>query len=65
MCPSSALSAALAVAGGAEAQVVAAVLVFRILTFALQIPLGALAYLYWSHSAAGRRSIEPEGAPAS
>jgi putative heme transporter len=41
------LTAALVAAGGDRAQVVAAVLVYRALTFLLQIPLGGLAYLVW------------------
>ena len=41
------LSAALVVAGGQEAQVVAAVLVFRILTFVLPIPIGAFTWWLW------------------
>jgi uncharacterized protein (TIRG00374 family) len=41
------LSAALVLAGGEEAQVVAAVLVFRILTFVLPIPIGAFTWWYW------------------
>ncbi|MGH2755809.1 MAG: lysylphosphatidylglycerol synthase transmembrane domain-containing protein [Actinomycetota bacterium] len=49
------LTAALVVAGGAEDQVVAAVLVFRMLTYLVQIPFGALTYLYWSHNRSWRR----------
>ena len=45
------LAAALVVAGGDEAQVVAAVLVFRILTLVLPIPLGALTWWLWRRSA--------------
>jgi putative heme transporter len=41
------LAAALVLAGGEEAQVVAAVLVFRILTFVLPIPIGALTWWLW------------------
>lgn len=41
------MAAALVLAGGPEAQVVAAVLLFRVLTYALQVPLGALAWLVW------------------
>jgi len=44
------LAAALVVAGGDEAQVVAAVLVFRILTLVLPIPLGALTWWLWRRS---------------
>jgi uncharacterized protein (TIRG00374 family) len=48
------LSAALAYAGGPRAEVVAAVLVFRALTYLVQIPFGAVTYLYWRHSARWR-----------
>lgn len=44
------LTAALAYAGGPRAEVVAAVLVFRALTYLVQIPFGAITYLYWRHS---------------
>lgn len=55
------LSAALAYAGGPRAEVVAAVLVFRLLTFLIQIPFGAVTYSYWQH---GTRWRETEGKPA-
>jgi uncharacterized protein (TIRG00374 family) len=42
-----ALTAALVVAGGDQAQVVAAVLVFRGLTYLLPVPFGALTYVMW------------------
>jgi putative heme transporter len=48
------LAAALVLAGGAKAQVVAAVLVFRVLTFLLPIPIGAVTYWLWRR-AEGRR----------
>ncbi|MEA2460734.1 MAG: putative heme transporter, partial [Actinomycetota bacterium] len=41
------LTAALVTAGGDEAAVVAAVLVYRALTYLLPIPIGALMYLKW------------------
>jgi uncharacterized membrane protein YbhN (UPF0104 family) len=41
------LSAALVVAGGSEAPVVAAVLVYRTLTYALQIPIGLACWIIW------------------
>jgi uncharacterized protein (TIRG00374 family) len=44
------LSAALVYAGGPRVEVVAAVLVFRALTYLVQIPFGALTYAYWQHS---------------
>jgi uncharacterized membrane protein YbhN (UPF0104 family) len=50
------LSASLAVAGGARAHVVAAVLLFRALTFFIQIPIGLLAYLYWRHADSARNA---------
>ena len=53
------LSAALVYAGGPRAEVVAAVLVFRALTFLIQIPFGALTCFYWQHSSRWRRSPRP------
>ena len=41
------MSAALVVAGGSEAPVVAAVLVYRTLTYALQIPIGLACWIIW------------------
>jgi uncharacterized protein (TIRG00374 family) len=49
------LSAALARAGGVEAEVVAAVLIYRAITYVLPIPLGAAAYLKWRRGADARR----------
>jgi putative heme transporter len=43
-------AAALTFAGGREAPVVAAVLLFRVLTYALQVPLGALSWVVWRRS---------------
>jgi putative heme transporter len=51
------LTAALIAAGGAEAEVVAAVLIFRVLTFVLPIPLGLIAYLYWRKGAGARARV--------
>jgi len=48
------LTAALAGAGGDREQVVAAVLVFRALTWLLPIPIGAATYLGWRASQAAR-----------
>jgi len=45
------LAAALVLAGGEKAPVVAAVLVFRVLTFLLPIPIGALTWWLWRRSA--------------
>ncbi len=41
---------AVGVSSGTEAGIVAAVLVFRALTYVVPIPLGALSYLYWRRS---------------
>ena len=50
----------LVAAGGVRAQVTAAVLVYRVLTWALPILVGVVCYLWWR-----RRSIaHPEAAPS-
>jgi putative heme transporter len=54
-----ALVAGLVAAGGDRVEVVAAVLVFRALTYVLPIPLGLAAWLFWRRSHAWRR---PAGA---
>jgi uncharacterized protein (TIRG00374 family) len=41
------LTAALVVAGGEESLVVAAVLIYRALSYLLQVPLGLVAYAIW------------------
>ena len=46
-----------------RAQVTAATLLFRTLTYGIQIPLGALTYLIWQHKRSWRRSSSPEAAP--
>ena len=51
------LTAALVAAGGNEAKVVAAVLVFRALTYVLPIPLGGLGYLAWRRGRKQRRAV--------
>ena len=56
-----ALAAGLVHAGGAEAQVVAAVLVFRTLTYLLPVPLGLIAYVFWQRDRSWRRA--PGAAP--
>lgn len=56
------LTAALVAAGGNEAKVVAAVLVFRAVTFVLPIPLGGLAYLKWTRGKERRRAAAAEAA---
>ena len=57
------LSAALVVAGGEKSLVVAAVLVFRALTFLVQIPIGAVTYMVWRRSLK-RRARPPVPAPS-
>ena len=41
------MTAALVVAGGEESLVVAAVLIYRALSYVLQVPLGLVAYVIW------------------
>ena len=57
------LTAALVVAGGEEASVVAGVLVYRALTYLLPIPLVALDYLWWRRRG-GQRPATAEGSKA-
>ncbi|MGH2734370.1 MAG: lysylphosphatidylglycerol synthase transmembrane domain-containing protein, partial [Actinomycetota bacterium] len=57
------LTAALVAAGGDEAEVVAAVLVYRAFTYLLPIPFGAMTYLAWRRGAERRRRAA-EGDPA-
>lgn len=61
-----ALTAGFVAAGGARAPVVAAVLVYRSLTYLLQIPLGGVAYLLWRRIARhdGARTEPPRPDPA-
>ncbi len=56
-----ALITGLSAAGGPRADVAAAVLVFRALTYVLPIPLGAVAYVVWRRNRSWRRP--PGGAP--
>ena len=56
-----ALITGLSSAGGARAQVAAAVLVFRALTFVLPIPIGLATYVFWRRNRTWRR--EPNSAP--
>jgi putative heme transporter len=51
----------LVAAGGDKPQVVAAVLLFRALTYGIQIPLGAFTYLIWRAKTGWRRDEPPEG----
>jgi len=55
----------LVAAGGNEPQVVAAVLLFRVLTYVVQIPLGGFTYLWWRANTGWRREQEAERVPAS
>ena len=56
------LAAALVAAGGDEALVVAAVLIYRLLTFVLPIPVGVVSYFLWQReAAAARRRLATEG----
>ncbi|HEY7875748.1 MAG TPA: YbhN family protein, partial [Actinomycetota bacterium] len=50
------LTAALVTAGGDEAGVVAAVLVYRALTYLLPIPIGLFLYLTWRKGSEERRA---------
>jgi putative heme transporter len=50
------LAAALVLAGGDRAEVVAAVLVFRVLTFLLPIPIGAVTYWLWRRAEGHRQA---------
>jgi uncharacterized membrane protein YbhN (UPF0104 family) len=54
----------LVAAGGEEAQVVAAVLMFRLLTYGVQIPLGAFTYVIWRARSSWRRAPVADDAPA-
>lgn len=56
-----ALITGMSAAGGARAQVAAAVLLFRALSYVLPIPLGLATYLFWRHNTSWRR--EPGTAP--
>jgi uncharacterized membrane protein YbhN (UPF0104 family) len=51
-----ALITGLVAAGGPRAEVAAAVLVFRALTYVLPIPLGVLAYVFWRRNRSWRRA---------
>src|SRR3954447_19830553 len=50
-----ALITGLSAAGGARAEVAAAVLIFRALTFVLQIPIGLGTYIFWRRNHSWRR----------
>jgi uncharacterized membrane protein YbhN (UPF0104 family) len=53
------LIAGLTTAGGDHAEVVAAVLIFRALTYLLPIPLGLVTYLFWRRNRSWRNSAPP------
>ncbi len=53
------LVTALTAAGGAEAEVVAAVLIYRALTYLLPIPLGVATYVFWCRNTSWRDSAPP------
>jgi uncharacterized membrane protein YbhN (UPF0104 family) len=59
-----ALIAGLTQAGGADANVVAAVLLFRLLTYVLPIVVGALTYVYWRNNTSWRNAAPPLNDPA-
>jgi uncharacterized protein (TIRG00374 family) len=59
------LAAGLTAAGGVETEVVAAVLVFRGLTYVLPIPFGVVTYLYWQRNRSWRRTLVVGGARCS
>jgi uncharacterized membrane protein YbhN (UPF0104 family) len=56
-----ALIAGLSAAGGDRPAVAAGVLVFRVLTYVLPIPLGVLTYVFWQRNRSWRRPLN--GAP--
>jgi uncharacterized membrane protein YbhN (UPF0104 family) len=58
-----ALTTTLAAAGGDKAQVVAAVLVYRALTYVLPIPIGAACYVAWPRITRWKRESEPSAGP--
>jgi putative heme transporter len=58
------LTAALVTAGGGKAQVVAAVLIFRALTYLLPVPVGLVCYVIWRRRSSWRKLPEPERPPA-
>jgi uncharacterized membrane protein YbhN (UPF0104 family) len=56
-----ALITGLAAAGGPRAEVAAAVLIFRALTYVLPIPVGLATYVFWRRNHSWRRP--PNSAP--
>jgi uncharacterized membrane protein YbhN (UPF0104 family) len=51
-------------APGEKAAIVAAVLIFRTLTYGIQIPIGAFTYVIWRRKTAWRRDTPPPGSIA-
>jgi uncharacterized membrane protein YbhN (UPF0104 family) len=49
---------------GEHAQIVAAVLLFRVLTFGIQIPIGAVTYFIWRAKKSWMRDTPPPGSIA-
>jgi uncharacterized protein (TIRG00374 family) len=45
------MTGALVLAGGGQAEVVAGVLVFRVLSYAIQVPIGAVCWVWWRATA--------------
>jgi uncharacterized membrane protein YbhN (UPF0104 family) len=56
--------AGLVLAGGDRVEVVAAVLVFRFLTYYAQIPLGALTYMAWRWKRGWKKEPSPPPSPS-
>jgi uncharacterized protein (TIRG00374 family) len=59
-----ALTTTLVAAGGDKAQVVASVLVYRVLTYVLPIPIGVACYVAWPRITRWKREPEASGGPA-
>jgi uncharacterized membrane protein YbhN (UPF0104 family) len=53
-----------AIDNGDHAEIVAGVLIFRVLTYGLQIPLGAVTYFIWRAKASWKRDTPPPGSIA-
>lgn len=53
-----------AIDDGEHAEIVAAVLIFRVLTYGLQIPLGAVTYFVWRGKTSWKRDSPPAGSIA-
>jgi uncharacterized protein (TIRG00374 family) len=54
-----AMTTGLVAAGGNREEVVAAVLVYRFLTYVLPIPVGVVCYFYWRHNRRWRKEALP------